>query len=134
MKRAFFFLMVMMAFVLRPCYCQQLNETKSTDNASIKDPFSWDFGQVKEGSILKHNFVFRNETGNNLNIVSVDTSCGCTNSEVKKKHLAPGENTLIEVKFDTKGYWGTTQQFTYINTDALDNSVIKYIITAEVIK
>jgi len=46
---------------------------------------SWDFGQVKQGQVLKHEFTFMNTTGKPLNIKNVSTSCGCTTSGAKKK-------------------------------------------------
>jgi hypothetical protein len=64
----------------------------------------------------------------------MNTSCGCTGSMAEKTSLLPGETTLIEVKFNTKGYSGRAQQYVYIHTDNLDNPVLKYIIKAEVIK
>lgn len=102
--------------------------------AQISDPYTWDFGKVKEGQLLKHDFILRNNSGKALTIKDVNTSCGCTVSKVEKKVLKRGESALIEVKFDSKGYSGQTQQFVYVNTDDLDNPVIRCIIKANVIK
>jgi GTPase len=98
------------------------------------DPYVWDFGQVKEGQILKHDFAIRNGLSNPLVIKKIDTSCSCTVSEVKKKTLMPGESTVIEVKFNSKGYFGPVQQFVYVNTDNTDNPVLKFTIKANVEK
>jgi hypothetical protein len=48
--------------------------------------------------------------------------------------LPPKESTLLEVKFNSKGYSGPTQQYIYVHTDNLDNPVLKFTIKAEVIK
>jgi len=93
-----------------------------------------DFGQVRQGSVLKHNFLLKNETAKALNIRDVNTSCGCTVSKIKKKKLLPGESTFIEVKLNTKGYSGEIQQFVYVHTDNLDNPILRFIIKAEVVK
>jgi hypothetical protein len=98
------------------------------------DPFTFDFGKVKEGEVLKHEFILKNEASKILNIKDVNTSCGCTVSEVEKKSLSAGESTVIKVKFNSRGYSGPTQQYIYIHTDNLDNPVIRYIIKAEVVK
>lgn len=116
-----FLCLLLLVFPVTGCYSQQ-------------DPYTWDFGRAKQGQIVKHNFILENKTAQTLNIKEVNTSCGCTVSEVKKKTLLPGENTLIEVKFDSKGYSGKVQQFVYVHTDNLDNPIIRYIITAEVVK
>jgi cytochrome c biogenesis protein CcdA len=105
-----------------------------TDETKIKDSFSWDFGEVKEGEVLKHDFLFKNSSANTLNIQDVNTSCGCTVSKIRKKILLPGEATSIEVQFDTKGYSGPTQQFIYVHTDSLDTPIFRFIIKADVQK
>lgn len=96
--------------------------------------YEWDFGEVKQGEVLKHNFVFKNESSRGLTIKNINTSCGCTASEAAKKVLGPLESTIIEVKLDSRGYSGPVKQFVYVNTDNLDNPVVRYIIEAQVIK
>lgn len=98
------------------------------------DPYTWDFGNVSPEDVLQHTFILTNESSVVLNIKQVNTSCGCTASEVKKKQLQPGESTDINVTFKAKGYKGAVQQFVYVNTDSLDNPVIRYIIKANVVK
>ena len=98
------------------------------------DPYLWDFGQVKKGEILKHDFVLRNDSAQTLNIKEITTSCGCTVSEAQKKTLLPGESTVLSVHFDTKDYSGAVHQFIYVNSDRLDNPIIRFIIKAEVVK
>lgn len=99
-----------------------------------QDPYTWDFGRVKEGKVLEHEFKFINQAKKTINIQSVHSSCGCTASEAAKKILQPGESTPIKVRFKSKGYKGPVQQFVYVNTDDVDNPVIKFIIKAEVVK
>ena len=94
----------------------------------------WDFGQVKEGIILKHEFIFKNETDKILNIDNIHVSCGCTEAEADKRSLAPQESTAIIVSFNSKGYSGPVTQFIYVNTDNLDLSIIKFTIKALVVK
>ncbi len=100
----------------------------------MQDPYPWDFGQVKEGEVLEHTFVLKNESEKTLTIKEVNTSCGCTTSKLEKKVLLPGESAEIEVKFNTKGYSGLTQQYVYVHTDSLDKPIIRFIIKAEVMK
>lgn len=104
------------------------------ENTQTTDAFSWDFGQVEQGKVLQHTFILKNESGKVLNIKGTNTSCGCTVSKLDKKILAPGESTTIDVRFNSKGYSGPVQQFIYVNTDSLDNPVIKYTIKANVVK
>ncbi|MFA5095748.1 MAG: DUF1573 domain-containing protein [Candidatus Omnitrophota bacterium] len=100
----------------------------------IPDPYAWDFGKVKQGEVATHSFTLKNDSAKTLNIVAVNTSCGCAVSGVKDKVLAPQGSTLLEVKFDSKGYSGAVQQFIYVNTDSVDKPVIRFIIKADVVK
>ncbi len=94
---------------------------------------TWNFGRIKEGTQVKHTFVFANETKKPLNITSVNTSCGCTVSEVDKRLLVPREAARITVTFDSKGYSGAIRQYVYIGTDNPEEPLIKFVITAEVL-
>lgn len=108
----------------------------SQEQASIKDEakFVWDFGKVKEGQVLSHNFIFKNESKKPLIIKELHSSCGCTVSEAQKKELSPGESTPIEVKFKSKGYSGNIRQFVYLHTDSPDEPIIRFVVIAEVVK
>jgi len=97
-------------------------------------PYSWDFDQVKEGEMVKHAFTLKNKSKNIMEITGVRTSCGCTASQVKKTRLGPGESTTLEVEFDSKGYSGPIQQYVYVNTGSLDEPVIRFIITGNIVK
>ena len=100
----------------------------------VIDPHQWDFGKAKQGEVLKHDFLFTNETKSILNITSVNTSCGCTVSQSEKKSLKPGESTVINVSFNSRGYLGEVKQFVYMNTDNVDLEVVKFTIKSEVTK
>jgi hypothetical protein len=105
------------------------------DTAEKKgDPNEWDFGQAKQGAILKHDFILKNETNDIMAINSIHTSCGCTASQAGKKSLLPQESTTISVTFNSKGYAGLVQQFVYVNTDNADLPIIKFTIKAQVVK
>lgn len=98
------------------------------------NPNEWDFGKVKQGEVLKHDFLFKNKTLGILKITGVNTSCGCTASQSDKKTLKPGESTAIKVSFNSRGYSGAVQQYVYVNTDNVDSAIIKFVIKAEVVK
>jgi len=101
---------------------------------NIADPNEWDFGQAKPAPVLKHDFLFKNETKSVLNITSVNTSCGCTASQPQKKSLKPEETTKINVTFNPHGYLGPVKQFVYVNTDNADLAVVRFTIKAEIVK
>lgn len=100
---------------------------------NIAGPNQWDFGKVKQGEVLKHDFLFKNETKDLLKIISINTSCGCTASRSDKESLKPDESTAINVTFNSEKYSGEVKQFIYVHTDNADSPVVKFIIKAEVI-
>jgi hypothetical protein len=107
---------------------------KIGDAVKISKSQSWDFGKIQEGEVLKHAFLLKNKSKQTLTILDVNTSCGCTISEVKDRVLLPGESTTIEVQFNTKGYSGAVQQYIYVHTDSVDNPILRFTIQAEIIK
>ncbi|MCU0650803.1 MAG: DUF1573 domain-containing protein [Candidatus Omnitrophica bacterium] len=97
-----------------------------------EDSILRDFGAVRTGEVLSHDFIIRNDSDKDMNITGTTTSCGCTVSEIKKSLLKPGESTKVTVKLDTKGYTGAVQQFVYVNIDSLDKPVIRLTVKARV--
>jgi len=102
--------------------------------AQTIDPYTWDFGRVKENKVVEHKFILKNESARVLNIKEVNSSCGCTVSQADKKKLLPGESAVIKVRFNSRKYSGPVQQYVYVHTDAIDNPVVRFIIKAEVVK
>jgi len=79
---------------------------------------SWDFGKLKQGKVLTHVFVFKNEGDETLKIKRVKTSCGCTAALLSDKDIAPGEKGEIKVTLDTKGFGGKNTK--YIDVESND--------------
>jgi Protein of unknown function (DUF1573) len=131
MKRVFIVLGLFLSLNLLNCFAQEGN---LTNQAALNELYLWDFGRVKEGVELRHDFTLKNDFGKVLNIKGVNTSCGCTGSKADKNKLQPGESARIEVHFKTKGYSGAVQQFVYVNTDNTDNPILRFTIKAEVVK
>jgi hypothetical protein len=133
-----------LALFLLSFFIFQLNNLKASTGPFVPvessaekektDPNQWDFGKVKEGAVLKHEFTLKNETNDILGINNIHTSCGCTVSESTKKSLLPQSSTVITVSFNSKGYLGPVTQFVYVNTDNADISIVKFTIKADIQK
>jgi hypothetical protein len=80
---------------------------------------SHDFGQVKQGDVVSHEFVFKNEGDAPLIVEKVETACGCTAALVSEKRIAPGKEGRIKATFDTRGYFGRpTKYVTLVSNDS----------------
>ena len=119
-------------------------EEKKSENAEVKQdslPLTsiqfetpeHDFGKIKEGEKVSHTFKFKNTGTNPLVLSSVKPSCGCTVPNWSKDPIAPGQDGVIEVTFDSEGRQGTQHKSITVmaNTDP-KVTVLKF--TAEVLK
>jgi hypothetical protein len=77
----------------------------------------WDFGKVKQGGVLAHEFVFTNVGDATLVIQKVSTTCGCTAALASNEKIVPGKEGKIEVKFDTRGYGGLVNKLVYVDSN-----------------
>lgn len=126
--------MLFLILALAQAGCLARDKQNKIDEKQIDELYSWDFGRVKEGEVLRHDFLLKNESKEILKIKDVGTSCGCTVSEAEKKALLPGEETVIKVQFESSGYSGPVEQSIYVHTNNLDNPIIRFIIKAYVVK
>jgi hypothetical protein len=78
---------------------------------------AWDFGKVKQGTVLAHEFVFTNVGNSSLVIRNVATTCGCTAALASADKIAPGKEGKIEVKFDTRGYGGPVSKVVFVDSN-----------------
>jgi len=60
-----------------------------------------DFGDMIQGERVVYGFKFVNIGGSDLVITRVGTSCGCTVGKYPQEPVAPGEEGVIEVTFDS---------------------------------
>ncbi len=81
---------------------------------------SKDFGKMKQGKVLTHTFVFKNEGDETLVIKRVKTSCGCTAALLSKKEIAPGAEGEIKLTYNTKGFQGKNTK--YIDVESNDSA------------
>ncbi len=94
---------------------------------------SYEFGQVKQGSLVKHKFIVKNTGNKDLIITSVRASCGCTTPNWPKDPIKPGHEATIDVVFNTAGKLGKQVKTITINSNAEPPIKVLYL-KGEVIK
>ncbi|MCS7240005.1 MAG: rhodanese-like domain-containing protein [Candidatus Bipolaricaulota bacterium] len=79
----------------------------------------YDFGEVKEGVLVVHNFILSNVGDSVLTFTQQPkTTCGCTSAPLHKTSLAPGESIALEVRFESTGYGGNqVVRYVYVYSD-----------------
>lgn len=79
----------------------------------------YDFGSVKDGEVVRHDYEFTNTGTEPLIIADAKASCGCTVPQWPKEPIQPGGSGKIRVEFDSKGKPGPQSKRVTItaNTD-----------------
>ncbi|AEW84972.1 DUF1573 domain-containing protein [Flavobacterium columnare NBRC 100251 = ATCC 23463] len=70
------------------------------------DNLQHDFGTIKQGDKVEHIFKFTNTGKNDLYVMEVRPSCGCTAPEWTKTPVKKGQSGEIKIIFDSKGKSG----------------------------
>lgn len=81
-------------------------ETPKTFAAFQFEKSTHDFGEIKQGDIVKHTFKFTNIGEAPLLISDIRTTCGCTTPNYTREPIAPGESGEIDVQFNSNGKSG----------------------------
>lgn len=77
-------------------------EDESAPRPKIEiSPLSFEFGEVEFGQVLRYSFSVKNAGNKTLEIRKIGTSCSCTTAEAEKTTLSAGEETNINVTYNT---------------------------------
>jgi hypothetical protein len=77
-----------------------------------------DFGKVKEGETINHEFLFTNTGQSDLIIRKIKASCGCTTVNPKVTVIKPGQSSSLSASFRTSGFTGRqSKSITVITND-----------------
>jgi hypothetical protein len=94
---------------------------------------SYDFGDIKQGEVVTHDFIISNSGGDLLKISNVTASCGCTAAAPEKNELAPGESTNLNVKFNSAGRRGQQHKTVKVFSNDPQNPEMALTITGNVV-
>jgi hypothetical protein len=72
----------------------------------LTDQREHNFGVVARASKQVHVFEFENNTGADLYLNNVRTSCGCTKPLIITQHVKPQETAQVQATFDTLKFYG----------------------------
>lgn len=92
---------------------------------------SHDFGTINEGQVVETEFKFTNTGKAPLIISSAQGSCGCTVPEYPNAPVAPGEEGVIRVSFNSEGKPNQQSKTVTLTTNAVPSTKV-LTITANV--
>lgn len=93
-----------------------------------------DFGTIKQGDKLTTTFMIRNNGRDELQILKVKPSCGCTITEIDRKILKNGESAKLNITFDSAGKDGLQEKHINIYTNDPKNFNTVISLKAKIIK
>ncbi len=109
---------------------EEVDELKHTAFGTPKVKFKeteFDFGVIKQGEKIQHNFVFENTGSGDLEIINVDVTCGCTTPSFPFIPIAPGEKGTIGVSYNSTGKLGNQRPMITIVTNAKPHTYKIYL-------
>lgn len=103
----------------------------STDLAvATFDAQNFDFGKVKQGVPVTHEFKFKNTGKVPMIITNVQASCGCTTPDWTKAPVAPGGSGFIKATYNAASAGAFNKSVTV--TANIPNGQIQLFIKGEV--
>ncbi|MCF8391220.1 MAG: DUF1573 domain-containing protein [Bacteroidales bacterium] len=118
-------LFLLVLFACKPVASEISTHPKENEQPAVIEfeELEHDFGIVNEGETVGWYFKYKNVGETDLLITNVRTSCGCTVPQYSKKPLAPGEQELMQIIFDSKGKSGKEIKNVTIESNAQNNSI-----------
>jgi Protein of unknown function (DUF1573) len=74
-------------------------------------------GRILEGQKPEVTFTIANDGDENLQLLGVRATCGCTVAEIETDSVAPGRTGKIKVTFDSRGYSGKIRKIVTVSTN-----------------
>jgi hypothetical protein len=89
---------------------------------------TFDFGSItEEGGAVVHEFLFTNNSGRTIKVLTVVASCGCTTPSWSKDPVPPGKTGFIQASYNPKGRPGYFNKSLTVTTDLDPTPIILQI-------
>jgi hypothetical protein len=85
----------------------------------VFDSTDFDFGTIRPGDIVFHDYHFTNKGTESLIIFNVSTGCGCLVAQWPKDPVAPGKDGIVRLTFNSAGKQGQQYKAGTISSNSL---------------
>ena len=110
----------------KPALNNVANENNNQPNFKFNDEV-FDFGSIKQGDAVNHDFEFTNTGKEPLIITSASGSCGCTVPTWPKDPIAPGGKGTIKVTFNSAGKQGMQDKTVTLQSNAKQATMVLHL-------
>lgn len=97
---------------------------KGTGAAITFDQTVYDFGVIKEGTVINFAFKFKNTGTTDLIIGDARGNCGCTVPKYPTHPISPGDEAQIDVTFNSDGKHGKQHKSVTLVTNATPSTQV----------
>ncbi len=88
---------------------------------------------TSDNKLYKFSFRFKNEKKYRIEILDIETPCGCTVVDVKKFIYEPGDDGIIKGIFKVENRLGLQEKSIILHTDDLNNSSIRLTLKIDIL-
>lgn len=92
-----------------------------------------DFGEIGPGTRNSCEFRFTNTGIGMLKIVNIETPCGCTVPELKKRQYSPGEPGTLKVTYSASTQPASPRKYVYVHTNDAASPKVTLTIKARIV-
>ncbi|MFN8153523.1 MAG: DUF1573 domain-containing protein [Bacteroidia bacterium] len=93
----------------------------------VFDVLEFNFGTIKQGESVTHEFTFVNNGKEDLVITNAQGSCGCTVPQYPKEAIAKGAKGVIKVTFNSAGKMGLQDKTVTLTSNAKNSPIILHL-------
>jgi hypothetical protein len=93
---------------------------------------TYDFGKVKQGEVVRHDYIFTNTGNAVLEILGVKPGCGCTTAGTWDKTVDPGKTGSIPLQFNSAGFGGTVSKSATVTCNVTGHSNLVLVLSGNV--
>jgi hypothetical protein len=129
MKKVFF-LMIVLAAVATTGFSQSTPAANADLAVATFDAQNFDFGKIKQGTPVTHEFKFTNTGKVPMIITNVQASCGCTTPDWSKDPVPPGGKGFIKATYNAASVGAFNKAVTV--TANIPNGSVQLFIKGEV--
>jgi hypothetical protein len=117
MKRTL--LTILVAFLVAPVFAQTATVQKKAEDFIKFKETKYNFGKIKQGQPVTHDFVFTNISGTPVIIENASASCGCTTPKWPQAPVGKGGSEKITAGFNAAAVGPFTKEI-YVKVKGVD--------------